>query len=151
MIGKRKEGTIWMKNMDKLYLDTNVILDYLQNRLNANFIERIFLEAHKKKVRLITSVLNFATIYYIEKRRGHRTKDIFNRFILLNKIITPVDQTTQSYSSALKSDFADFEDALQYFAAIENNSDFIITNNKKDFKRSAVPILTAKEYIARRS
>jgi len=137
--------------MDRLYLDTNIILDYLQNRPNAEFAEKILLKAHKKQIHLFTSVLNFATIYYIERRRGHKTKSIYKRFVLLNKIISTVDQSAQSYLSALKSDFSDFEDALQYFAAIESGSDFLITNNKKDFKRSSIPIRTAKEFIAERS
>ncbi len=133
--------------MDKLYLDTNVILDYLQKRPNAEFVEKILLLAHKNKVSLITSVLNFATIFYIEKRRGHSTRKILDRFLNINRVISPVDQTAQSYHSALKSNFSDFEDALQYFAAVENKSTFIITGNKKDFKESALQILNAREYI----
>ena len=137
-----------MKNMDRLYLDANVILDFLQNRTNADFVERILMEAHKNRVSLNTSVLNFATIYYIERRRGHKTKEILNRFQLINKVITPVDQTAKSYHSALKSDFSDFEDALQYFAAIDCDANYLISGNKKDFKGSSIPVLTAKEFVA---
>ncbi len=88
--------------MDRLYLDANVILDYLQRRPNAEFVQKILLMAHKNQVTLFTSVLNFATIFYIEKRRGHATKNIFERFRLINKVISPVDQTTQSYHAALR-------------------------------------------------
>ena len=48
---------------------------------------------------------------------------------------------------ALISDFKDFEDAIQYHTALENELDLIITRNKKDFKTSALPVLTAKEYL----
>jgi len=133
--------------MDRLYLDTNVILDYLQKRPNAIFAEKILLMAHKNQVSLITSVLNFATIYYIEKRRGHTTKKILERFRLINMVISPVDQTAQSYKSALISKFLDFEDALQHFAAIESKSTFLITGNKKDFIHSVIPVLTTQEYV----
>jgi len=44
--------------------------------------------------------------------------------------------------------FPDFEDGLQYYSAIENSVDIIITRNKKDFKRSKLPVLTAKEFLA---
>ena len=135
--------------MDRLYLDTNVILDYLQKRPNAEFIQKILLMAHKNQVRLFTSVLNFATIFYIEKRRGHTTKKILERFRLINMVISPVDQTAKSYKSALNSNFSDFEDALQYFAAIECESNFIITGNKRDFKHAEMPVLNSKEYINR--
>jgi len=137
--------------MDRLYLDANVILDYLQKRPNAEFIEKILVMAHKKQVGLFTSVLNFATIFYIEKRRGHATGKILERFRLINKIISPVDQTSKSYLSALNSNFKDVEDALQYFAAIENESTFLITGNKKDFKSSIIPVLSVKEYMSKNS
>ena len=41
------------------------------------------------------------------------------------------------------------EDGLQYFIAMDNESDIIITPNKKDFKNSKIPIMTAGEYIRR--
>jgi hypothetical protein len=48
---------------------------------------------------------------------------------------------------ALASNFNDFEDGLQYFVAMDNESDIIITRNKKDFKNSKIPVMTAGEYI----
>jgi len=48
---------------------------------------------------------------------------------------------------ALASDFNDFEDAIQYYTALDNKIDIIITRNKKDFKKSILPVLTAKEYL----
>lgn len=44
--------------------------------------------------------------------------------------------------------FSDFEDGLQYYSALENKIDVIITRNKKDFKNAKIPVLTAKEYLA---
>jgi len=40
----------------------------------------------------------------------------------------------------------DFEDAIQYYTAIENEINIIITRNLKDFKNAKIPVLTAKEY-----
>jgi predicted nucleic acid-binding protein len=48
---------------------------------------------------------------------------------------------------ALVSDFKDFEDAIQYHTALENELDLILTRNKKDFKKSILAVLTAKEYL----
>ena len=134
--------------MVKLYLDANVILDYLQKRPNAEFMEKILLRAHKQEIKLITSVLNFATIFYIEKRRRHSTKQILQRFRLINKVITVVDQSSKSYYAAIESGFSDFEDALQYFSAIEANADYFITNNKRHFKKSGIPVFTAREFLS---
>ena len=43
--------------------------------------------------------------------------------------------------------FPDFEDGLQYYTAIENDIDTIITRNLKDFKAAKIPVLTAKQFI----
>ena len=49
---------------------------------------------------------------------------------------------------ALHANFKVFEDAWQYFGAIETGSDMLITGNGKDFKTSDIPIMTAEEYLA---
>lgn len=36
---------------------------------------------------------------------------------------------------------------MQYYTAVENELDIIITQNKKDFKNSSIPILTTSEYL----
>ena len=48
---------------------------------------------------------------------------------------------------ALLSDMKDFEDAVQYYSAINTNASVIITRNIKDFKKSAIPVMNAEEYI----
>jgi len=45
------------------------------------------------------------------------------------------------------TDFKDFEDGLQYFSAIENDQDIIITRNLKDFKNSKIPSMTAEQFL----
>ena len=41
----------------------------------------------------------------------------------------------------------DLEDGIQYYVAMENYADVIITRNKKDFKLSTIPVMTAEEYL----
>jgi hypothetical protein len=48
---------------------------------------------------------------------------------------------------ALNSEFRDFEAGIQYYTAIENDQDIIITRNQQDFKESKIPVLTAGEFI----
>ena len=40
------------------------------------------------------------------------------------------------------------EDSVQYHCAIENNTDCIITRNKKDYSKSKIPVYTPTEFIA---
>jgi hypothetical protein len=52
---------------------------------------------------------------------------------------------------ALSSSFRDFEDAVQYYAALESKIDYLITRNKSDYKEPGVIICDAGEYLAIRS
>ncbi|MDO5510768.1 MAG: hypothetical protein Q4F57_08730 [Weeksellaceae bacterium] len=61
--------------------------------------------------------------------------------------VLPIDNKILKLS--LASDFSDFEDAIQYYSAIENGMDVIITRNKKDFKSINLPVLSAKEFLKR--
>jgi hypothetical protein len=40
-----------------------------------------------------------------------------------------------------------FEDAIQYYTAIENDQELIITRNQQDFKKSKIPVMSAGEFI----
>ncbi len=48
---------------------------------------------------------------------------------------------------AIKSNFSDFEYAVQYFAAKEENIERIVTGNKEDFRFSTIKILTPAEFV----
>lgn len=50
---------------------------------------------------------------------------------------------------SLDSDFKDKEDGLQYFTALHNKMDFLITRDQKDFKFTdgKIQILTPKEFF----
>lgn len=73
-----------------------------------------------------------------------RARKILIKFKVLIEVL-PMDN--KILELALVSYFNDFEDAIQYNTALENDIDIILTRNKKDFKKSILPVLTAKEYL----
>ncbi|MDR0725939.1 MAG: PIN domain-containing protein, partial [Prevotellaceae bacterium] len=62
-------------------------------------------------------------------------------------ISTISDLNSDVVEKALNSNFKDFEDALQYFCALQSNCEVILTRNSKDFKLSPIPIMTANEFL----
>ncbi|MBN1578692.1 MAG: hypothetical protein JW913_19165 [Chitinispirillaceae bacterium] len=52
---------------------------------------------------------------------------------------------------ALSSGYRDFEDAIQYYSALEAGLQFLLTRNKKDYIESDLIICTAREYLALRA
>lgn len=134
--------------MDKLLVDTNIVLDMLARR-ELFFLEsqQLFTLSDRKEVKLFVSSLTFANTYYVlsQSLKIDNARKILRKFKVLVEIL-PMDDKIIDLS--LNSDFKDFEDAIQYYTALENNADIIITRNLKDFKKSKLPVLTAKDYLA---
>lgn len=93
------------------------------------------------------SSLTIANTSYVLLRQvdSSKAKAILRKLRLIVEIL-PLDD--KIVGLALNDDtFSDFEDALQYFTAIENGQDTIITRNLKDFVNSKLPTMTAKQFV----
>jgi predicted nucleic acid-binding protein len=133
--------------MDKILVDTNIVLDLLSKR-EAFYQEaqELFTLADHKKIKLYISSLTVAKTHYL-LARNHKldeARKILIKFKVLMQVL-PMDDKIMEL--ALVSDFKDFGDAIQYHTALENDLDIIVTRNKKDFKNSILPVFTAKEYL----
>jgi len=134
--------------MKKLFIDTNIVIDLLSRRVP--FYEEaanLFSLADKKIIELSISSLTIANTSYILLRQTNSTsaKEILRKLRLIINIL-PLDDKIIGIALNDNS-FDDFEDGLQYFTAIENNQDLIITRNLKDFKNSDLPVMTAKQFL----
>ena len=133
---------------DRLFLDTNVVIDLLGERKPYySSIARIATLADKKKVKLIISALSYPIIFFIlSKYESHEiVKEKLRKFKIISII---ADLTDQVIDKGLASKFTDFEDALQYHCAINQECNILITRNEKDFKTASIPVMTPKEYLA---
>ena len=133
--------------MDKILVDTNIVLDLLAER--KEFLleaQELFTLSDKKEINLYVSSLTFANTYYIlsQQMKMNNVRKILRKFKVLVSVL-PMNDKIMDLS--LESDFKDFEDAIQYHTAIENEINIIITRNLKDFKTAKIPVFTAKEYI----
>ena len=132
--------------MTKVFVDTNIVLDLLQKR--EGFYEaaqQLFTLADAEQVEIYVSALTIANTHYIlVKHLKMETRKVLLKFKALVKVLPTNDRIL---SLSLASNFIDFEDAIQYYTALENNIGLIVTRNKKDFIYSSIPVLTAKEYL----
>lgn len=133
--------------MERLLVDTNIVVDLLTKR-DAYYKEAqdLFTLSDEGKVKLLVSSLTFANTHYLLTR--YANKDEARKVLIKFKVLVEVAELNDKIIElALASDFTDFEDAIQYYTALEKNADTIITRNHKDFKTSKLPVLTAKEYM----
>ena len=133
--------------MQKIFLDTNIVLDFLGER--EGFYEpaaKILTLADQKKIEIYTSPTSISNTYYLLSR-FENTKialEKIRKFKVLCSISMMDDEVIEK---AINSDFKDFEDAMQYFSALASNCDLIVTRNEKDFKNALIPVLNGESYL----
>lgn len=134
--------------MKNVFLDTNIVLDLLARRMPFySGAATLFSLADKKEITLSISALCLADSNYILSRylSQDEVRTILRKFRVLVNVLPLDDKITDL---ALNSDFNDFEDAIQYYTAVANEQDLIITRNQPDFKESKLPVMTADEFLA---
>lgn len=131
----------------RIFLDCDVILDLLTERephFKASL--QLFVKVQNKEVMAYTSPVVIANIFYILNRHFDRKKSI-QSLIKLKSLIKVLSCGDKEIELALSSDFKDFEDSIQYYTALQNGIDALITRNTKDYKTAKINILTPIEFI----
>lgn len=131
----------------KVFIDTDVILDIALMR--EPFFETSKTILAMAETNLIVGNVSsnaVANIYYILRKLGGDKKA---RLFLekLIKYLTVISINHKNIIDALKSSFTDFEDGLQYFAALENSCDYIITRNIADYKSAKLRVRSPEDFI----
>ncbi|MBN8652162.1 MAG: PIN domain-containing protein [Cytophagales bacterium] len=131
--------------MEKLFLDTNLLLDFVLDRKPfSDQAERIIQLRFTHKKRLFTSALSIANVAYVVRKAGQ------NPFLVITEMmewVEIVSLTKAEFSQTIKSTFKDFEDALQFYTALEVDADVIITRDLKDFSASSIPVNSPTQYL----
>ncbi len=132
----------------KLFLDTNIIIDLLADRKPfSNGAYLIFKEAKKNKWKLYTSSISILTTYYLLEKQIE-TK-VANRAIeTILKRLEIQDLTKKELNLAIKSETIDLEDACQIECAKRiGKLNYIVTRDKKGFKKSVIDVINPGELI----
>lgn len=135
-----------------LFLDTNVVLDWLLDREDtyADEATRLFLAAEENRVTLYISAGSVYTVAYVLHRAGKRgqyLRDALGSFLNLVQV-AGADKNTFVLASQLMT-ITDLEDGFQYQTALGNSAiQYFVTGNIKDFRladQSGLPVVTPAE------
>ncbi|MFM7903157.1 MAG: type II toxin-antitoxin system VapC family toxin [Bacteroidota bacterium] len=132
-----------------VFADTDVCLDLLTGKKPHNhFAELLFSMADRNEIKIGVSSLSFSHIDYILKAHFKLgdSRNIISRFKTLVSVLSVNDKIIEL---AIASDFEDFEDAIQYYTAIENSIHIFVTRNLKDFKKARIQVLTPDMLLKR--
>jgi len=134
--------------MKKILIDTDVILDFFFDRKPFSENSSIILSmCQRKHIHGFVTPVIISNSYYLLRRTAQHYKVIAKLKQLLT-ITDVLNMNKQVVENALNSDFKDFEDALQNFAAVSDGDiDVIVTRNVKDFKKSEIAVLTPESFL----
>ena len=134
--------------MENVFIDTDVIVDFLTDRKPFSLESaKIFSLIDQKKIKGCVSSLSFSNLYYVLRKFGTHKK-VISSLQDLSEMVDILKVDSDIVKSALTSDFKDFEDSIQYFAAQEHKKiDCIITRNIKDYKDSSLPVMTPETFL----
>ena len=130
----------------KVYIDTNVYLNSLQER-DKEISKKVLTFLEERDIKIFVNDLSIINIHYITRKS--MSKELIKselKKILSKHSVVPIDKFI--IENSLDSEFKDFEDGVQFFCAKRVEADLIITNNPKDFKESDIKIMTPLEFYS---
>ena len=134
--------------MQHIFLDTNVILDFLSGREPfSEYAAILFQMAKDKKIKIYVSAISFNNIYYI-LRKVTTHKKALKLISGIESLVEILEVNHKIIRKAINSNFKDFEDAIQYYSAVESGIvDVIATRDAKGFRNSDIPVMSPETIV----
>lgn len=129
-----------------MYFDANVLLDFFLERGTIGITE-LFESIGQKRISGFVSIATIQIcICFLEESKGLEVAKSILEMIILN--FGFLDGNRETVIKAIKSDFGNLEDAVQYFTALDNDMDVIVTSDNDFLKKSTplLPILTPQDF-----
>lgn len=132
--------------MKKVFLDTNVILDWLFQRDESGASKKIMQWAADNRMKATTSILSMANVAYIGFKGKPKTQ-LYEIMAYLAYVISTLPMDKSQLNATIAQPVSDFEDMLQYQCALANACDIIVTRNTKHFRFSELPLYTPEAFV----
>ena len=135
----------------KLVLDTNVIVDCLQERdINLEASRMLLTLGKVGEFSLWITVSQLTDLVYILSHGGKKALmpavlEQLRKLLTFVRLYSPREQDALAM---LQTTWDDPEDALLFEAAKALMADAIISNNAKDFETDAIPVYNSAEFFA---
>lgn len=134
--------------MKNLFLDTNVLMDILANRIP--FYEsssKVYKLGINKKCNLFTSSNTINTVHYLLKKFIGE-QEIRNALDEITDIVSIIPVNLDMIKKSLNSNHKDFEDAIQIYSAQSiSEMNCIVTRDLKDYKNAEIQVYTPDQFL----
>lgn len=132
----------------KFFLDANILISVLNKEYPsyAYTVRILSLAARKNNTLVTTNVALAIAFYFAEKKHGRVLAKNKIDILIRNMDIADCGKTETVFSMQNKK-VHDFEDGLQYYAALHSKCNCIITNNVSDFYFSEMEVLDPERFF----
>jgi len=131
----------------RIFVDTDVILDFLMKREPFHLASAgIFELAKNGEVALAASASCFTDIFYIFRKiaGNDKAKQAINLLLIYVEVL---EVNSNIIKKSTESLFEDFEDAVQYFTALNSKMDVLLTRNITDYVLDDIPVMKPDEFL----
>jgi predicted nucleic acid-binding protein len=133
----------------RIFLDANVLVSVLNKEYPLFPLSaRVLSLSENSKYQVYTSPLCLAiAFYFAEKKSGSTLAK--KKLALLAENLRITKLTEETTRLAAKSTMVDFENALQYYSALDSKCECIITENTKDFYKCDLEVLDCEQFLSK--
>lgn len=133
----------------RLLLDSNIVIDFLTKREPfCDGAEKLMLLGKAGDHELWVSTTQANDIFYVlgegKKSNAELVKQKMSK---LKTFIRFSGLDEGGFLNVLDSSWTDLEDACVHEVAVQLSADAIITRNKRDFEKSAIPVYNCQEFF----
>ena len=131
----------------RLFLDTNVLIDYISRRKPFyDFAKKLYIASAFGDVKLFCSTHSFLDAEYI-LRHAIDIKQLREIMAECCSFIQPVSIDVDSLKDGFFSGWPDLEDYAIASAAMQVNADYLLTRDLAGFADSKIPAMTPEEFF----
>lgn len=132
----------------KYLIDTNIILDVLLGREPYyDDSAKVLNLSGKKDITLYVTASSITDIYYIANQTLRNKEEVKALLIKLLKVVFIAGVSEDEIRNALALSWRDFEDSVQYSAALLQGMDGIVTRNPKDYKAAEIEVWSPEDFL----
>lgn len=130
----------------KIFVDANVLVLNREYPL-FTYAAGVLSQTDAEGFVVYTSPICLAIAFYFAEKKSGSVQAKRKISMLAGKLkITPTDEKTVR-SAVANPVIHDFEDGMEYYAAIASGCNVIITEDREDFYFSEIPVYSCKEYL----
>ncbi len=132
----------------RIFLDANILVSVLNKEYPLfTTTSRIVSLADNSKFTVFTSPVCLAIAFYFAEKK-HKSILAKKKISILCEHIKIADPNKSTVVQSLENPAVhDFEDGLEYYAALENKCDCIITEDVNDFCFSKIEVIRSEDFF----